>query len=213
MRLTPKLSMCAAILSFSVLAPLSQAAVISQTYSGSYPGTISGTLPSPDTALEEAFTVTALSDFTASTTSYATGGFQPNLTLYWPTGVTAQGGTQGAQPPPGATADPSNGLTLDGYLMVPNLSPGTYTLVLGEYDLTQSDMATSLADGFQLANGPHTGFTDINGDTRTGDYSVTLNLTPVSATATPEPATFWLMSPFLLIGFGMLARKHMSAQK
>jgi hypothetical protein len=213
MKLTSKLTICSAILSLSMIAPASYGAVINQTYSGSYPGTINGTLLSPDTALEEAFTVTAPnSTFTAYTTSYATGGFQPNLTLYGSDGITATNGTQWATPPTGAKADPSTGQMLDGYLMTPGLQPGTYTMVLSEFDLTQSATAGSLADGF-VSTG-HAGFTDVDGNVRNGNYSVNVNLTSASTgmTATPEPATFWLMSPFLLIGFGMLARKHLSVQ-
>ncbi|MDQ2840516.1 MAG: DVUA0089 family protein, partial [Acidobacteriota bacterium] len=200
------------ILSLSMIAPASYGAVINQTYSGSYPGTINGTLQNPDTAIEEAFTVTAPnSTFTAYTTSYAKGGFQPNLTLYGSNGITVTNGTQWAQPPAGAMADPTTGQTLDGYLMTPGLQAGTYTMVLSEFDLTQSATAGSLADGF-VSTG-HAGFTDVDGNVRNGSYSVNVNLTSARMTATPEPATFWLMSPFLLIGFGMLARKHLSVQK
>jgi len=90
-----------AILTFGMLVPNAKAGVINQTFSGSFPGTISGTLPSSDTALEEAIAITAPSDLTAYTTSYAAGGFQPNITLFNPAGIAIA--NQSPQPPMGAS--------------------------------------------------------------------------------------------------------------
>ncbi len=93
-------------------------------------------MPNQGTALEETLNLTAASALTAFTTSYAAGGFQPNLTLY--TGAGSYIASQGAQPPPGALADSTTGQTLDGWLTAQDLAPGTYILPLTHWNLSQS---------------------------------------------------------------------------
>lgn len=181
------------------------ASVINQTYSGSFPATISGTLPNQGTALEEMFTLTSTSDLTISTNSYATGGFEPNLTLF-----DGSGNYLASQMPssPVATADPTTGAALDGYLTADNLMPGTYTVALTDFLLNQSITATNLSDGFTQNYGDGINFIDEDGNTRTGNYSMTIDV--ASMAQAPEPATYWMMGP-ILIAFAFIFRRKIHA--
>ncbi len=193
-------------LTLGILAQNNRAAVINQTYSGTFPANISGTLPNQGTALEEAFTLTSTSAVTISTSSYATGGFEPNLMLYDSGGHYLMTGlTPGSSPV--AKKDPSTGLALDAYLTDSGLPGGTYTVALMDFLLGQTLTATNLSDGFTLNFGSGVGFTDEMGNTRTGAYALTINA--VSASAVPEPATLWLAAP-LLAGLALRARKRTS---
>jgi hypothetical protein len=180
-----------------VPATAAAADIVNQTYSGSLPGSTSGTLANQGTALELALTLPSAGDFTAFTTSYASGGFQPNLTLYDASGkyVTSQWAT----PPPGAMADPTTGGTLDGYLSAMGLQAGMYTLTLTDWALGQSITATNLSDGFTSNLGNGTAFVDVMGATRTGAYALTLDFTGPSS-AVPEPASWLLTGPLLAAG-------------
>ncbi len=194
----------AAALTLGILAPSSRAAVINQTYSGTFPANISGTLPNQATALEETFTLTSTSNLTISTTSYATGGFEPNVMLYNSAGNYLMTGlTPGSSPV--AKKDPSTGLALDAYLTDPGLKPGTYTIALMDFLLGQSLTATNLSAGFTLNYGSGTTFTDEMGNTRTGAYAMTINA--VNASTVPEPATLLLTAPFLA-ALALRARKR-----
>lgn len=210
MRLTRTyLTLPLAALAFGAFSTVSQAAsvtVINQTYSGSFPATITGTLPDQNTVLEEAFTLTSTSDVMAYTTSYASGGFQPNLTLYGPNGVEIASAAPGG---PGATSTPA----LDVTLSEMGLGAGTYTWALSDASVGQSLTATSLADGFVAS--PNSGFIDVNGNTRNGNYAIDLSVVSSAGTgagsATPEPATAWLvLLPALAVG-SLYGRKHLAA--
>ena len=178
------------------------ASVVNQTYSGSFPATISGTLPNQGTALEEMFTLTSTSDLTISTNSYASGGFQPNLTLF-----DGSGNYVASQLPssPVATVDTTTGLALDGYLTADNLMPGTYTVALTDFLLNQSITATNLSDGFTANYGDGINFIDEAGNTRNGNYSMTIDV--ASMAQAPEPAMSWMMGPILIAFAFMLKRK------
>jgi hypothetical protein len=196
MRLSGRLAVSALALTLGVLTSGANAeTVISQTYNGSFPANISGVLPNQDTVLEESFTLTSNSSFTAFTTSYATGGFQPNLTLYNSSGITAA--TQSATPPAGAMADSTTGLVADGYLTASNLAAGMYTLTLTDWELQQDPSATNLSDGFKFNLGNGTAFVDSQGNTRTGAYALTVDAGSASS-GTPEPATLALLGPVLV---------------
>lgn len=216
MSITSKLGPWGMALAFGLLAPLASmraaTTIVNDTYSGSYPALISGTLANQGTVLEEAFSVASDSNLTAFTTSYATGGFEPNLVLYNPDGsFNTVGVTPGTSPI--AQMD-STGNSFDGYLTAMSLTPGTYTLALMDWQVSQSILATNLSDGFAINGGDGTNFVDsfIIPSTRTGDYALTLQLTPNGPTATPEPATLWLTAP-LLCGIALLARKRASILK
>ncbi len=160
---------------FSTVSQAASATVINQTYSGSFPATINGTLPNQNTVLEEAFSLTSTSNVMAYTTSYATGGFQPNLTLYGPNGVEIASAAPGG---PGATSSPA----LDVVLSEMGLGAGTYTWALSDWNVGQSLSATSLADGFTANNGNGTTFIDVDGNTRTGNYALDLSVTSSAST-------------------------------
>ncbi len=199
MRLSAKRALSVAACVLGILVPTLPAAVINQTYTGSFPATISGTLPNQGSVLEEAITLSSTTNLTAFTTSYAGGGFQPNLFLFNPSGVAI--GASSGQAPPG-------GSSFDAYLMSSNLAPGNYTLALTDFNLNQSATATSLADGFTVNYGNGTTFVDVDGVTRTGNYSITIDAATPSAT--PEPSTISLMLLPVLIGFVVLARKRVA---
>ncbi len=183
-----------AFATFAIPGSVSAAAVISQTYTGTFPATITGTLPNQGTALEETITLPATSSLTLFTTSYATGGFEPNILIFNSTGnFVAASGAQGS--PPLSTAD------LDAYLSVSNLMAGQYTIALTDLNLNQSLTATNLSDGFTQNYGDGVNFVDQNGLTRTGSYSLTADISQ-----TPEPSSWLLIAPVFLIS---LLYKHL----
>jgi hypothetical protein len=160
--------------------------IINKTYSGPFPAHITGTLPNQDTVLLEAFTLPTLSDVTIATSSYATGGFEPNLLLFNATGDFITAGT------PFGVLDPSTGLVGDSRLFASDLLAGKYTVAVTDFLLNQSATATNLSDGFTVNLGSGTKFVDADGNMRTGNYAFTITPSPV-----PEPATMWLTASFL----------------
>jgi hypothetical protein len=183
------------------------AAALSQIYTG--------TLSNQAAVLEENFTLSSASDLTIYTTSYgggtnlngtttAAGGFQPSLILFNSTGDYVAGETY---PSPIANPDPSNGWALDAYLSDPNLAAGTYTVALTDWLNQQSPTATNLSDGFtfDLGSGGST-FLDAQGNSRTGAYALNISAMPLSGTATPEPATIFLVLP--VFALALLPRKR-----
>jgi hypothetical protein len=194
-------ALCAtALLLCTFTAAVRAETIIHQTYTGSFPASISGTLLNQDSVLEETITIPSTSNLTAFTTSYASGGFQPNLTLYNPDGTYEA--SQWATPPPTATADSSTGQKLDGYLTAMSVSSETYTLTVTDWQLQQSITATNLSDGFTFNLGNGTTFADVTGATRTGQYAVSIDLT-----ATPEPSSLVLAAS--AFGLLLLARRHL----
>jgi len=177
-----------------VLIPHAFGATITQTYSGGFPATIMGTLPNQGTALLENFTLSSMTNLTVTTTSYASGGFEPNLLLFNSAGNFAMSGN------PFGTADPGTGIVGDMKLSESGLAAGTYTLAVTDFLLNQSLTATNLSAGFTVNYGSGTSFVDANGNPRTGNYAVTIS---TGASTVPEPATLWLAAPFL----GVLAVK------
>jgi len=189
-----KLFLLLVTLALGVLAPTSHGASITQTYSGPLPGTITDVLPDQGTALELTFTLPALSNLTMFTSSYATGGFQPNLFLFNAMGSFIAAGV------PAGSPDPTTGLIGDTSLTALSLAPGTYTVALTDFLLNQSITATSLSDGFTDNFGNGTTFLDANGNTRTGAFELT-----IAPSAIPEPSTLWLAAP-VLAWLGVRAR-------
>jgi hypothetical protein len=176
------------------------AATITQTYSGAFPAIIAGTLPNQGSALLESFTLSSTANLTVTTTSYATGGFEPNLLLFNSTGNFVSAGS------PFGVVDPSTGIIGDMRLFAPNLTAGMYTLALTDFLLNQSLTATNLSDGFTLNFGSGTTFMDANGNQRTSNYSLTIS-------PAPEPATVWLLAPLLIAGLAFQARKQLYQNK
>lgn len=167
--------------------------ILNQTFSGSLPATITGTLPNQDTALLEKFTLSSSGDLTITTTSYASGGFEPNLLLFNSSGNFITSGIPFGMP------DTGTGIIGDMRLTESGLPAGMYTVAVTDFLLNQSLTATNLSDGFTVNFGNGTTFTDSNGNTRTGNFAFTINAG--GQAAVPEPATFWLAAPFL----GLLA--------
>lgn len=200
-----KLHLAALALTVCALPPaISAASVITQTYTGSFPATISGTLPNEGTALEEAITLPTAGSLTAFTTSFLTGGFEPNLTLF-----NAAGNYVAASLPQGSA--PLAPEDFDAYLNVSGLMAGQYTLALTDWELGQSLTATNLSDGFTFNLGDGVNFvnpTAIGPAYLSGNYSLT-----VDVSQTPEPGTILLVAP-LLLAAGLVGRKKvLSANK
>ena len=175
------------------------AATLKNTYTGMLPTTFTGSLPNEASVLEETFTLPSAGTFEAYTTSYQTGGFQGNLTLYDAHGnYIMSSGVPGSSPFGKGISD------LDTYLIESGLGAGTYTLALTDNELNQSVFATNLSDGFTDNSGNGRDFIDQNGSKRTGSYSLTL--AEPTASTVPEPATIWLTLPLAAAGF--LVRKN-----
>lgn len=153
---------------------------ITQTYLGSFPATFNGTLPNQDTALVQRFTLASSTNLTITITSYALGGFQPNLFLYDSAGNFITAGS------PSGAADPNTGIIGDSRLIAPNLAAGMYQLAVTDFKLNQSITATNLSDGFTANFGSGTTFSDSNGNQRTGAFAFTI--TGPGASQVPEPA-------------------------
>lgn len=194
-----KLYLLLVALASGMLVPAAQGASITQTYGGPLPVTITGTLPDQGTALEQTFTLPALSDLTIFTSSYAMGGFQTNLFLFDSMGSFVSAGI------PDGLPDPNTGIIGDSSLMVMNLPAGMYTLALTDFLLNQSLTATGLADGFTANFGSGTTFVDASGSTRSGNFALTI--TTDDPAAIPEPSTFLLAAP-VLAWIGMRARRR-----
>lgn len=186
----------------AMLVPSVQAASITQTYAGPLPVMLTGTLPDQGTALELTFTLASPGDLTIFTSSYAMGGFQTNLLLFDAMGNFITAGI------PAGSPDPNTGLIGDTSLMMSDLSAGMYTVTLTDFLLNQSLTATNLSDGFTVNLGNGTTFVDAGGNTRTGDYALTIS----SPTAIPEPSTFLLAAP-VLAWLGMRARSARNRRK
>lgn len=184
-----------ATLTMGALAPMTQAASITQTYSGPLPITFFGTLPDQGTALEQTFTLGSPGDLNILTSSYASGGFQTNLLLFDAMGSFVAAGI------PSGLPDSATGIIGDTQLMAFNLAAGVYTVALTDVLLNQSLTATNLSDGFTANFGSGTTFADVSGNTRTGNYELTIS----SPAPIPEPSTLLLAAP-VLAWLGIYAR-------
>lgn len=151
----------------------------SQAYADTAP--FAGNFSADNSVFTDTFTTASSQVFNIFTTSYATGGFVPVLTLF---------GSDGN------VIDNSGPGTSDASLM-DTLAAGSYTLDLTEFPNVANG---SLGDGFLLAGSPTaTGdgcgvsggmFLDpITCTQRTSNYALTVNS---SAAVTPEPST-WLL--------------------
>ena len=163
--------------------------IINQTFSGSFPATITGTLPNQNTALEESFTLPSIRTVTITSSSYANGGFEPNLLLYNSAGNFITAGV------PFGALDSNTGIVGDMRLVAPSLSAGMYTLAITDFLLNQSLTDTNLSAGFTVNFGSGTTFSDSNGNARAGNFAVSIN----TAAPAPEPATLWLAAPLVLL--------------
>jgi hypothetical protein len=194
------------------------ASSISQTYSG----TLTSETGSGSVVLES-FTLTSASDVTIYTTSYgggtnldgttsAAGGFQPNITLYNSTGFVIE--NQSPSFSPVANPDPSNGLTLDGYLKDTDAAAGTYYVTLTDWQNQMSVTATGLnlseAASLQFSGPGGSSFQDVDGNNRTGAYALNISATPMGGSAVPEPSTFMLVIPTLAAAVLLACKRRTS---
>lgn len=152
---------------------------------------------------------------TLRTSSYATGGFDPVLSLFRASDglLLADNDDVNAAIPTGTVpADPTTGLRSDSFLEI-DLEPGAYLLALTQYDNLAA--GPNLANGFARAGtgnftgGPflqsvqQAGGGAIN-HSRTGNYSVQI-LNVTSAQVIPEPGTLALIG-FAGLGGSLLRR-------
>lgn len=190
------------------------------------PATCTGVLDSesgtPGSVVVEQFTLNSASDVTLFTTSYGggtnldgtgttSGGFQPNLTLFDTSGLAIAFET-GMASPIGNT-NSATGLNLDAYVNDPDVAPGTYYAILTDVNNQVSASftgfgSTSASNFYTLFSGPGgSSFTDIQGNILNGDYALNLEAASLTSTsATPEPATLWLVIPAVL-GVALLRRR------
>lgn len=180
------------------------------------PFTSAGTLANQNTALQANFTLASASQLTIFTNSYgggpnangttaSAGGFMPSLVLYNGAGNFVAGQIF---PSPVGRVDPATGLNGDSYIRTGNLMAGNYILAISDFQVQQPPTASTLADGF-INYGSGTNFVDVQGNLRTGAYS--LNITGANGggpTPTiPEPATFWMAAPALGIAAMWMRRR------
>ena len=165
--------------------------------------TTNGALVDEAQVIETTLTLASMSNLTVYTTSYGggtnldgsttvMGGFQSMITLYDAAGNYVIGEEVTS---PIANTDTTSGLALDSYLQAMNLLPGSYMVTLTDWQTQQPATATNLSDGFSGPGG--TAFLDVQGNRRTGAYTLNLSATSM-VTATPEPATLWLLVPGVL---------------
>ena len=210
MKLNGTYALAGALVVGMLVPGLANASSISQTYSG----TLDSESGTPGSVVLESFSLTSASEVTIWTTSYGggtnldgtttgSGGFQPNITLYDNTGFVVM--NQSASFSPIANPDPSNGWKGDGYLQDTDAPAGTYYVTLTDWQNQMSATANGLnlsTAAYNQFSGPGgTTFEDVQGNTRTGNYALDIEATPLSSTSpsstTPEPATLWLMFPAL----------------
>lgn len=182
-----------------------------------------GNFSSDDQILTIPFVLSAPGTVTLNTTSFATGGFEPVLSLFEGTGALSLIGqdTIGGTAPGacgGRGIDGSSGYCLDAFLEQ-SLNAGTYLLALTESDNFAN--GPSFFDGFsQQGQGNFTGpeytgtsgsFLLFDGSQRSSAYLVNLTGDNLSS-PTPEPFSAGLIA----VGFaaaGLIYRKRKSSSE
>lgn len=182
------------------------------------PFTTSGTLANEGVALQATFSLSSAAQLTIFTNSYgggtnangtatSPGGFMPSLVLYNGTGNYVAGQTF---PSPIGATDPTTRLVGDSYIRTSTLGAGTYIVALSDYLVQQAPTATNLSDGF-IDYGSGTTFSDVQGNPRTGNYTLNITGAGSSPTAVPEPGTLALFGP-ALGGLALLMYRHRNVQ-
>jgi hypothetical protein len=173
----------------------------------------SGTLSGDDQDQLFAYTLTSSSDVIFQSSSYASGGFVPVISVFDSTGmeIGSDGGDQTCYA--GMSASAATGMCNDAYLAA-DLKAGSYTLAITEF--YNVPVGPNISDGFLMQGqgnftGPTCGATGAFYETDvapcvqdTGNFAFT-------ATTTPEPSTIWLGAlPLVLFG---LARRRRNTVK
>lgn len=176
------LSIVAPILLGVVTPVLAHAAPITTTYTG--------TFAADNSVFSDPFTITTPTSYTFTTTSYASGGIVPVLSLFNST--------------TGAIVDASGVNTGFGDVSIMDtLSSGSYVLDLTEFpnvaigNLADGFLASLYPDGATLTGdtcGVNGGmfYNTVTCTKTTGNYALTVTSNAGASTVTPEPAT-WLL--------------------
>ena len=167
--------------------------------------TTSGTFLADNSSFVYSFNVASSQSYTFSTTSFATGGFVPDLTLFTAGGTVL--GSDGADGPCVTAATCRDDASLSA-----TLGAGSYLLYLTEFP---NEANGNLSAGFTFGSDPNatgtvcgvSGGMFLQSDVaacgqRTNAY--TLNVT--NAAPTPEPGTLFLVLPAGLIILGFSRR-------
>ena len=167
--------------------------------------TLTGAFTTDDQSFQYTWNLSQATTVTAATNSYASGGFVPVLSLFNATTgafVAVDGGDASCSS--GRMMDGATGLCNDAFLSA-SVAAGSYRVVLTEFDNFPNG---NFSDGFSEAgNGNFTSSvcgtsgpfweTDLAPCAqRTGNYSLNLS---TATSATPEPATVWLMLPVVAL--------------
>ena len=171
-------------------------AAFTQAHAATTP--FSGTFTNDASVFSDPFTVTSPQNYTFTTTSYASGGIVPVLTLFNST--------------TGAVVDYSGVNTgISDVTLTDTLSAGSYLLDLTEFP--NSAVGPTLAAGFYPNNPTITGsdcgvaggmfYNDISCTRTTNVYSGTIT----NAAVTPEPSTLLLVLPPALALFSRRRRR------
>jgi len=165
----------------------------------------SGSFTSDDQMFETSLTLASPSTLTVYTTSYASGGFVPVVSLFnQSTGAFIASNGGDASCSNGRMKDAVTGICNDAYLASP-VAPGNYLAILTEF--YNFPNGNNIAGGFSQAgtgnftssvcgtSGPFWETDLAPCAQRTGNYSLNL-----STSVTPEPATGWLILPVIAFG-------------
>ena len=184
--------------------------VVLSAFAGQYAkaNTVTGVFSTDDQVNFYTTTLTSAQTLTVNTTSYATGGFVPILTLFTSAGAPITASTTGG------AVDMTTGLVNDAYI-TQLLGPGSYLLALSEFPNGALNTAN---DPFLFAGQGNftpglcpgsTGTSFLEADLapcvqRTSSFAFTSNETFTPTSVTPEPATWMLVLPAtgLLVVFG-----------
>ena len=157
--------------------------------------TQSGVFTDDNQVLQIPFSSTTTQNYTFSTTSYASGGFDPVLTLFTSAGTILPGNANSAG---GADA-----------FLTDVLGPGSYILTLTEFPNFSNGTITG-ATGFTTGAAPSASFIDlVTGNPTTANYTVNYTSSAVSS-VTPEPPTALLLL-LPLGGVVVLNRRRLQA--